>query len=173
MQGRKLTFQDILDRLDKTDSGCWIWTGPKDPDGYGKTWWQGAANRRVHRVVYTNMIGPIKDGYHILHKCDNPSCANPDHLWQGTHLENMQDAKQKGRKYVPGQNPNKKLTAFQVKTIHELYASGVSMNKLSKMFDVSRRQIHNIVMGKAWEHLRPPVEGIAETGDPGSEVSTD
>lgn len=69
-------------------------------------------------------------------------------------------------------NPNAKLTTYQVEKIHEMYASGVSMNKLSLTFNVSRRTIHKIVHGKSWEDLKP-VEGITESGEANDPVVSD
>jgi hypothetical protein len=69
-------------------------------------------------------------------------------------------------------NPKNKLTDFQVNEIRQLHAAGVSGNRLSKTFNVSRRQIHVIVTGKQWEDL-PTVERVAELGDTDSQVSTD
>jgi hypothetical protein len=79
----------------KTDS-CWIWNGPLFKSGYGRI-----SNRekklRAHRVSYEFYVGPIPDGLNVLHRCDNPLCVNPDHLFVGTHLDNMKDMEAKGR----------------------------------------------------------------------------
>lgn len=77
-------------------TGCWIWTMQKFWDGYGRV---KSATRaeRVHRVVWTLVHGQIPDSIKILHKCDNPPCCNPDHLFDGTHSDNARDASSKGR----------------------------------------------------------------------------
>lgn len=75
--------------------GCWDWSGYKQPEGYGtfphaKTWY-------AHRVSWELHNGPIPDGMHVLHTCDNPPCSNPAHLFLGTVADNMADRKAKGR----------------------------------------------------------------------------
>lgn len=71
---------------------CWIWTAGKLPSGYGRY-----LNHFAHRVAYEITHGPIPDGLHVCHKCDNPSCCNPAHLFAGTAKDNMQDRERKGR----------------------------------------------------------------------------
>jgi len=75
---------------------CWKWTGPLSDGGYGK-FSCGQVKRRAHRVAYEMYVGPIPDGMHVLHRCDNPPCVNPTHLFLGTHLDNMRDMEAKGR----------------------------------------------------------------------------
>ena len=172
MQGIENTPETILERIEEKPSGCWEWTGVLDKDGYGRTWYKGRGNVLVHRFVYETFVGPLIPNMVIMHSCDNRACALPDHLSQGTVKDNVQDALKKGRAYIGANNSNAKLTEFQVKTIHQMHATGVSINKLSKTFNVSRRQIHNIINGKSWEHLKP-VEGPAEPGDADGKVLPD
>jgi hypothetical protein len=85
-------------KVDKS-GGCWIWTGCKTPLGYGQACCAGG-HRKAHRVSFTISNGPIPDGLDVLHKCDNPSCVNPSHLEAGTHLQNMEQMKIRGRAAV-------------------------------------------------------------------------
>ncbi len=75
---------------------CWIWTGKVDGLGYGVIR-DNHVQWKVHRYSYTLNIGPIPSGLEICHKCDNPSCVNPNHLWADTHKNNMRDCYNKGR----------------------------------------------------------------------------
>lgn len=82
-------------------TGCWIWTGVPDKNGYGTTYWFGT-KLRVHRAVYEAFYGPIPVGLNVCHTCDTPSCYRPDHLFLGTQLENIQDMTRKGRRGKTG-----------------------------------------------------------------------
>lgn len=83
--------------VDKTGD-CWEWKGRKDEDGYGISIGKNPPERAVHRMAWHLTYGPIEDGLCICHKCDNPPCARPDHLFKGTHGDNQRDAWAKGRK---------------------------------------------------------------------------
>lgn len=79
---------------------CWTWTGCKDERGYGKICYGGRdfkADYKAHRMAYEMRFGPISDGKVICHTCDNPSCVNPNHLFEGTQADNAQDMSRKGR----------------------------------------------------------------------------
>ena len=92
-----MTVQErIMNRLIQDPSGCWIWMGFTHK-GYGKIGVEGK-NKRVHRVMWELTNGPIPKGIFVLHKCDITECANPDHLFLGTHTDNMKDMINKGRK---------------------------------------------------------------------------
>lgn len=75
---------------------CWEWRGSRDGKQYG-TFTVGSAPWGSHRLAWVLVHGSIPDGLHVLHRCDNPPCVNPHHLFLGTHLENMQDMVRKGR----------------------------------------------------------------------------
>jgi hypothetical protein len=104
-QARPLV-ERFWEQVDKrpTENGCWIWNGTLNPNGYGQIFvgpLQGKA-KTAHRVSWEIAHGPIPPGrgYHgtcVLHRCDNPACVNPDHLFLGSHFDNMADMKLKGR----------------------------------------------------------------------------
>ena len=78
------------------EDDCWQWTGTTNDDGYGKI---GVNGKKVgaHRYSYELHNGPIPEGMHVLHSCDNPGCANPKHLSIGTHKQNMEQRDARGR----------------------------------------------------------------------------
>lgn len=77
-------------------SGCYLWIGSYTGHGYG-SFWTGTRNERAHRVAWQFAHGPIPNGQEVCHRCDVPSCVNPDHLFLGTHQRNMRDSFDKGR----------------------------------------------------------------------------
>lgn len=85
-------------KIDKssTHGGCWIWTAYKDKNGYGRFALPGKKNIQAHRQAWIFKNGEIPDGLHVLHHCDNPSCVRVEHLFLGTHAENMADRDRKG-----------------------------------------------------------------------------
>jgi len=87
----------FLSMVNKSDTGCWNWSGVCTKDGYG--WFTPLTRLKIyaHRFSYLMFIGEIGSGMCVLHKCDNPRCVNPEHLFLGTQSDNMTDKKIKGR----------------------------------------------------------------------------
>lgn len=79
------------------ETGCWIWLGAWDSCGYGKIASSGRNSIGTHRLFYAYYKGPIPDGLQVCHKCDTPSCCNPDHLFIGSVSDNAVDREVKGR----------------------------------------------------------------------------
>lgn len=92
LTGVKSRFWDKVRR----ESDCWIWIGGLNSKGYGCLSVEGKIESASH-VSWELNFGPIPDGFDVLHKCDTPRCVNPDHLFLGTHTDNMQDKVKKGR----------------------------------------------------------------------------
>lgn len=136
-------------------SGCWEWTQGKSDDGYGVLKFDGR-HFRAHRLAFTLISGPIPDGMHVCHLCDNPVCCNPQHLWLGTDADNQRDKWAKGRGVVPklgagGYHPRAKLTNEQADEIRRIYALGnTSFRKLAPVYGVSDSTIRSIVLGLAY-----------------------
>lgn len=79
------------------ETGCWVWKNNKDRDSYGRVRIGGRKTTGAHRLSYITFVGQIPNGMRVLHKCDNPSCVNPEHLFLGTHSDNMRDMYNKRR----------------------------------------------------------------------------
>ena len=139
-------------------TGCRIWTGSKDANGYGAVhlYDQYLA---VHRVAYEVLVGPIPEGKILMHKCDNPSCIEPLHLIIGTTYDNNKDRAAKGRthKSYGEDNPYSKLKEHEVITIKKIFKknSSITMRKyLSKKYNVSEPCIYAIKKGVTWKHIK-------------------
>jgi hypothetical protein len=87
----------LLERIEKGE-GCWLWTGAIGTKGYGRVQYRGQL-WTASRAVYNEFVGPIPAGMWVLHRCDNPPCVNPAHLFLGTHTDNVRDAVAKGRHF--------------------------------------------------------------------------
>ena len=94
----KYRAKDFWSRVDKESSqwGCWIWKGPIRHDGYGSYHYLKKTTL-AHRWAYADQIGPIPEGLFLCHRCDNPPCVNPSHLFVGTQADNIKDCENKGR----------------------------------------------------------------------------
>lgn len=135
---------------------CWEWQGQRSARGYGRFKHKNKIIFHSHRVSYELHTGPISDGLWVLHKCDNPPCVNPNHLFLGTHQDNMDDMIAKGRKAIlQGEShPRAKLTNPDIIEIRSLDASGLSYPEIGKRYGVSGHQIGLIVRGLSWSHVK-------------------
>jgi hypothetical protein len=165
-QKRIPTIVRYLGKVDQSGGpeGCWPWTGAKDPDGYG-IFWDGTyrANGsghyvRVTRWTYQQFVGPIPDRMNLCHRCDNPPCVNPGHLFLGTHADNHADREAKGRGgqwMTRGEwQAHHKLTADQVREIRRRYAAGgISAPKLAAEYGVNPETIRKAILRRTWAHI--------------------
>ncbi|MDQ7745424.1 HNH endonuclease signature motif containing protein [Hydrogenophaga pseudoflava] len=140
--------------------GCWEWTAAHDGRrGYGHIN-VGGVILKAYRVAYELENGPIPAGVEICHKCDNPKCVRPGHLFVGTHLENMRDGAEKGRMNPGEKNGMAKLKDSDVIVIARRLASGsAQMDSLAAAYGVSRTCIHDIATGRRWSRITAPIFG--------------
>lgn len=139
-------------RYVNTSGSCWLWTGHKGGGGYGHIR-QGGKERLAHRVSYEMAYGSIPGGLDVLHRCDNPACVRPDHLWLGTHTENMADMAAKGRNKQPSgeRSGQAKLTWEQVGEIRQKRRSGhYTLKQLGVEYGVHLSLISLITRGVIW-----------------------
>jgi hypothetical protein len=143
-------------KVQKTD-GCWLWTGYKKDTGYGLIYSGDLSGKqeRAHRISWILHNGPIPDNLHVLHKCDNPSCVRPDHLFLGTHQENMDDReRKKRRKPARGEKHGcSKLTTNDVIRIRELGKQKVKQRDIGKIFNISQAVVWRILHRTLWTHV--------------------
>lgn len=133
-----------------TETGCWIWLGGVFNNGYprfkarGRDW-------RAHRWSYSTFVGPIPDGMNVCHRCDEPLCVNPQHLWLGTHADNHKDRNMKGRQACGSRNGKAKLTEAAVRRIRNDYRSSTV---LAREYGVDPSVICAIRRRAAWKHVK-------------------
>lgn len=150
---RKPLAERFWSKVDKRNiDECWEWKAALNSAGYG-----AFGKGRAHRIAYELTYGPIPDGYYVCHKCDNPPCVNPAHLFVGTPTDNVVDMIAKGRKVSPrlsGEtNPNAKLTASQVIEIRKRYENGAKIRDLAQEYGLKNFGIDHIVHRRTWRHL--------------------
>lgn len=133
--------------------GCWLWTGMRHPDGYGRMVME-RKSYLAHRVAFEHYNGPIVDGLCVRHKCDNPRCVNPDHLELGTHTDNMRDKHARGRARFSDRrgtrNTQVKLTEDQVLRIRE---DKRTLKAIAAEYGISEASASLIRRKKNWTHL--------------------
>jgi hypothetical protein len=146
-------------KVNKTD-GCWEWTASRGPKGYGYfvrdgTRRPGRRSESAHRVSWEMAHGPIPEGLYVLHKCDNPPCVRPDHLFLGTKADNNRDMHQKGRNNQPKGEANRraKLTEDQVRMIRAARAAGRPLKPFAKKYGVHHAIIYAVANRRNWCHL--------------------
>lgn len=139
----------------KNSEGCWGWKFKLSPNGYTKFRYGGSCTSG-HRVSWMIHNGAIPPGMFVCHICDVKSCVNPEHLFIGTHNDNMRDMVKKGRgRNLAGEdNGNAILTVEKVKKIRRLLRSGVTAVRIAKDFKVCAASISNIKAGRTWKYVK-------------------
>lgn len=160
--GRPASTPDVLwSKVEKKGPNeCWHWNGYKNEDGYGRTWINDKgyyAHRVIFNLAFPNVIqlSAPKDtdetGF-LLHKCDNPSCCNPNHLFVGNHADNMADKVKKGRAadFSGDKGPRCKLTMEQANEIRQRRKNGISAKQLAVESGISLSSIKTLLAGKSY-----------------------
>lgn len=148
---RILNFWSYVDRTGE----CWVWTGNRNTRGYG-SFWNGSRDERAHRFAYRLVFGPIAPGMFVCHRCDNPGCVRPAHLFQGTHSDNMRDAHRKGR--LPQTRPGRgnhyvKLSEDQVREIRLAWGTGESQSSIARRYQVASMTVSGICRLKSRKNV--------------------
>lgn len=141
-------FEACVDRT-STPEGCHTWTALRDRHGYGSF----GRHDRAPRVAWILAGRVIPDGMHVLHRCDNPPCVRLEHLWLGTHTDNMRDRDEKGRNVAhPGEaNIFARLTEVEVREIRTL--TFVPVVELARRYGVCADTIRRIRYRGGWRHV--------------------
>lgn len=131
-----------------TPDRCWPWTASA-LHGYG-SFWAAGRNLRAHRVSFTLAHGAVPDGLCVCHRCDNPRCVNPAHLYAGTNAENQADKVAKQRHSRGESHGAARLTFADAIEIRRLAASGAKRTTIATRFEVSRAVVHAVLTNRIW-----------------------
>lgn len=144
----------LWSQVQKTER-CWIWKGDADDDGYGRLWCnERRRSMRAHRVSWELHNDQIPDGFDVLHKCDNPPCVRPDHLFLGTNVENSADRDAKGRTLRGEDHGMAIVTDALVREIRQRYQQGgINETMLGAEYGLSQTAVSQIVLKKCWKHI--------------------
>lgn len=146
-----MKLADFWERVEvgSTDA-CWPWIGARNSKGYGQVRLNGRM-RPAHRVAFELSFGDPGSLF-VCHRCDNPSCVNPAHLFVGTAADNARDAVSKGRSRSGERHNQARLTVTRVREIRGLAQAGVQGIALAAKFGVTPQTISHIVTRKTWRH---------------------
>lgn len=140
------------------NSGCWLWAGPtfERRGGYGCFTMRraGILQQRAHRISWALFKGPIPSGSHVLHRCDNPACVNPDHLFLGDQTGNMSDKVRKGRQDKGETHGMAKLTEQQAIAIR---MDKRKYSEIANAYGITIMTVSDIKLARSWKHLGPPI----------------
>lgn len=138
-----------------TATGCWeLPIARHDSSGYPQIY-HNHRQLAGHRLFYTVLVGEIQDGMCCLHKCDNRACVNPDHLFLGTHADNMADKTAKGRaRGARGEHHYRsRLTENDVREIRRLASSGIYQKDIARRYSIRQGTVWAAISRKTWKHV--------------------
>lgn len=160
-----LSVKERIERMSipEPNSGCWLWLGAlKSDSGYGN---MIIGSRKdgtrksvsAHRASFEAHFQKVGSDAEVCHRCDNPFCVNPDHLFEGTRLINVADMISKGRSapQVGQKNANSVISEETAQTIINLLSAGVGPSKISRSHGISLHICKDISRGRRWKHLLP------------------
>jgi hypothetical protein len=169
----KTTDRKLWDRVridNSSDDACWEWQGSVLRGGYGSVGIIDGKAWSAHRLSWVLAFGEIPEGMCVCHRCDNPGCVRPSHLFLGTYRDNNSDKEAKGRANHPRgrqhgwqrkpesrprgeRNGRAVLTAVDVREIRRRVASGETLKAVARSYRVSDTHVSFIVARKSWSHI--------------------
>lgn len=152
---KRAKFEQLVIR--RGDDECWGWKYSQQPSGYSQIRVDGTT-QLAHRLSYELHYGPIPPGLHVCHKCDNRECVNPNHLFLGTHADNMRDRDSKGRVRHGQDHPCAILAEQDVVAIRVLAEQGIRQQVIAAKFGVQLNEVSRIVRGERWSRAGGPIQ---------------
>ena len=170
MNRDEVQLNRLMSRAKFDDSGCLIWQGAKlkpykrkTPLPYGLYNQSLPGGKRklvyAHRLSHELNIGPIPSDMIVCHSCDRPDCINPEHLFLGTHQDNMNDCIAKGRKPVGSNSGNAKLTEADVEHMRSnyvAYSRKFGLTAFARLYGINNKTAESAIFGVTWKHVKTP-----------------
>jgi hypothetical protein len=168
--GKVLSTKERFEKyfMPEPNTGCWLWIGSLTSTGYGQL---GLGSKidgtrrphKAHRVAYELYVGKIPPGMGVLHRCDNPPCVNPQHLFLGTQKDNAQDMGRKGRsalqrhpEIIRGEsNPRAVLAEADAREIKRLKGEGLGPKDIALRVGQTYSAVCGVYYGSSWSHILP------------------
>ena len=157
----------FLAKVQKTPEGCWIWRGYTAPNGYGQFAVTSSDVRYAHRFAFEAFSGAIGEGLYVCHRCDVRNCVNPEHLFLGTHQDNVSDMCEKDRHQRGARHAFARLTPDGVRWARRQRRAGRQVKDIAAALQVHRATAGEAIRGVTWKHIAdvPPVvtsEGVSK-----------
>jgi hypothetical protein len=151
----------FLEKIEVSENGCWIWKGAKLRGGYGH--FRRHINGKwvmfkAHRYAYEYFNGPLEKHLLVCHKCDNPECVNPEHLFKGTNKDNAADKVKKGRLVFGRNKKHQWLTLEIVNSIRKDHKEGLKNFEISEKYEISPSQVSRVVKNQIWKERKVGTE---------------
>lgn len=141
-------------KTSREPNGCILWTGSLRPDGYGQFTVNGKRRTSAHRYAFEMAYGPVPSGLNVCHRCDRPTCVNPQHLFADTQKANCLDAVAKGRNVFGERHGRSKLTAALVGEARRIRSTeGQSYEAIAHRFGVAKKTMYDAINGTHWRSV--------------------
>ena len=151
-----MTEQQFMNMVyPEPNTGCWLWSGRHDKNGYGRGHFLNRTIQLTHRYSYYLMNGHFDLSKCVLHHCDNPACVNPDHLYIGDMAQNCKDRDSRGRQKTKRGSEHKlaKITEQDSIDIRKLHlVDGIGQRQVARIYNISQRKVLDIVKNRSWKH---------------------
>ena len=143
-------------KVDKSGE-CWLWTGARNPQGYGLFFADGRSMGAHIFSLELALQSNRPTDMDTCHRCDNPPCVRPEHLYFGTRQQNIDDAWERNRFPSGSARPSAKTTEVDVLAMRHEYADGADINDLSEAYGLATSTIRLTVLGYKWKHVGGPI----------------
>jgi DNA-binding CsgD family transcriptional regulator len=153
-RGRDVAAEFWERAIPEPNTGCFLWMGDTNPAGYGVARFGLKHRTPAHRRAYQLAVGAVPDGMDVCHRCDNPPCVNPAHLFLGPRVGNLAEMVRKGRSARGEKHRAAVMTADEVRQMRALAAGGEPVAEIAQRFNRNESTVRSAVRGKSWRHIQ-------------------